>query len=129
MFLNFAIKKVNSCYLNIILLFRSRNQEPELVLKFAWSQSWSRKIKKGSTPATLVLFIIYRYFSTWTSKPSFLPIYWSFALFAFKTIRYQYALPFLKVSCGGTLHHSLQEYMLHLKRQHHEDVKVKCMCL
>ena len=57
MFLNFVSKKVGNSYryyLNIILLFRSRSQQPgpEPVLKFAWSRS--RKIKKGPAPATLV---------------------------------------------------------------------------
>ena len=51
-FLKFIIKKGNSYYLNITLLFRSWSQEPEPVLKFAWSQS--RKIKKGPAPAMLV---------------------------------------------------------------------------
>ena len=41
MFVSFRFKK-SSYYLNITLLFRS--QEPEPVLKFAWSRS--RKIKK-----------------------------------------------------------------------------------
>ena len=53
MFFKFCIKKGNSYYLNIILLYWSRSQEPESepVLKFAWSRS--RKIKKAPAPATL----------------------------------------------------------------------------
>ena len=50
MFFKFYIKKCNCYYFNISLLFRSRSQEPEPVLKFAWS----RKIKKGPARATLV---------------------------------------------------------------------------
>ncbi len=62
------IKKVNSYYLNIILLFKK--SEPEPVLKFAWSRS--RKIKKGPAPATLKYLTkslkMYLYRKNWNNR-------------------------------------------------------------